>query len=490
MIAQTKVSIDRIKKFIADIAIQIETGEYTWETINPHLKLPSIRITNRLEIKRGDKVAICGSVGSGKSSILCSILGEIPRISGSRIKVYGSKAYAQSAWIQTGTVQDNVLFGKQMDKVFYKDVLDGCALDKDIEMCDNGDLTVIGERGMNLSGGQKQRMQLARAIYSDSDVCLLDDPFSAVDVHTGAHLFKECITRLLRQKTVIYVTHQLEFLNASDLVLVMEEGKVVQCGKYEDLVADPNGELVRQMTTHRKSLSKVMTPRDCNIEVHKPHKMDGTEVTEEKCDSSNNCGKLIDAEETETGRVKWGVYSSFLTSAYKGALIPVILLCQVFFQGLQMGSNYWIAWATETEERVSKEKLVGVFALLSGGSSIFILGRAFLLATVSIETAQRLFLQMINSVFRAQISFFDSTPSSRILNRSSTDQSSVDTDIPYRLAGLAFALIQLMSIIILMSQVAWQVILLFVVAVAISIWYQRTCKDGWGMEVSYPASFL
>lgn len=150
MITQTKVSIDRIKKFIADndqkkmlpnyapevpdIAIQIETGEYTWETINPHLKLPSIRITKRLEIKRGDKVAICGSVGSGKSSILCSILGEIPRISGSRIKIYGSKAYVpQSAWIQTGTVQDNVLFGKQMDKVFYKDVLDGCALDNDIE---------------------------------------------------------------------------------------------------------------------------------------------------------------------------------------------------------------------------------------------------------------------------------------------------------------------------------------------------------------------
>ncbi|MCL7048634.1 hypothetical protein MKW94_014464, partial [Papaver nudicaule] len=491
MIAQTKVSIDRIKKFAADedprqllpndapqvpdISIQIETGEYTWETINPHLKLPSIRITKKLEIKRGDKVAICGSVGSGKSSMLSSILGEIPRISGLRIKVFGSKAYApQSAWIQTGTVQDNILFGKQMNKGFYKDVLDGCALNKDIDMWDNGDLTVIGERGMNLSGGQKQRIQLARAIYSDSDVCLLDDPFSAVDAHTGAHLFKECITRLLREKTVIYVTHQLELFDASDLVLVMEDGKIVQCGKYEDLVTNPGDEFVRQMTAHRKSLSQVTAPYYCNIEVPKPNKMDETEVTEEKPDSFNKCGKLTDdaEEETETGRVKWRVYSYFLTSAYKGALIPVIILCQVLFQGLQMGSNYWIAWATETEERVSKAKLIGVFALLSGGSSVFILGRAFLLATVSIETAHRLFVQMINCVFRAPISFFDSTPSSQILNRSSTDQSSVDMDIPYRLGGLAFALIQLMSIIILMSQVAWQVIFLFVVVVAISIWYQ------------------
>ncbi|OVA17566.1 ABC transporter [Macleaya cordata] len=492
MIAQTKVSIDRIQNFVAkedeqkllpnytpkasNIAIEIETAEYTWETINPKLKKPSIKITEKMEIKKGDKVAVCGSVGSGKSSLLCSILGEIPRTSGDGIKVYGSKAYVpQSAWIQTGTIQDNVLFGKEMERGFYKDVLDGCALNRDIEMWGEGDLSVVGERGINLSGGQKQRIQLARAIYSDSDVYLLDDPFSAVDAHTGAHLFKECLSRLLCQKTVIYVTHQLEFLDASDLVLVMEDGKIVQSGKYEDLIGDPDGELVRQMAAHRKSLNQVTQPQDDNFLACRPHKMDETELAEEKYGNSNNSGKLsesIHEEETESGRVKWRVYSYFVTSAYKGALVPVILLCQILFQGLQMGSNYWIAWATEEEERVSRAKLIGVFALLSGGSSIFILGRAVLLATVAIETAQRLFLGMINSVFRAPISFFDSTPSSRILNRSSTDQSAVDTDIPYRLAGLAFALIQLLSIIILMSQAAWQVILLFLAILAISIWYQ------------------
>ncbi|RVW90888.1 ABC transporter C family member 3 [Vitis vinifera] len=131
-----------------------------------------------------------------------------------------------------------------------------------------------------------------------------------------------------------------------------------------------------------------------------------------------------------------------------------------------MGSNYWIAWATEEEGRVSREQLIGVFSLLSGGSSVFILGRAVLLSTIAIETARHLFSEMIKAVFRAPISFFDSTPSSQILNRSSTDQSTVDTDIPYRLAGLAFALIQLLSIIVLMSQVAWQ--------------------DGWGSKSSNP----
>lgn len=489
MIAQSKVSMNRIQLFIqeedqkklatyptsesSEVSIDIEVGEYAW-TCDENLK-STIKIDERMIIMKGYKVAVCGSVGSGKSSLLCSILGEIPRISGTGSKVYGSKAYVpQSAWIQTGTIRDNVLFGKEINKAFYEDVLEACALDRDIQLWYNGDLSVVGERGMNLSGGQKQRIQLARAIYSESDVYFLDDPFSAVDAHTGAHLFQKCLMQILSQKTVIYVTHQLEFLDASDLVLVMKDGIIVQSGKYEDLIADPNSELVRQMTAHSKSLDQV-NPSQENCFTNKPPQKKKIDLIEENSHDPISNGKLLDGihkEETESGRVKWHVYSTFITSAYKGGLVPVILLCQVLFQGLQMGSNYWIAWATEEEGRVSREQLIGVFSLLSGGSSIFILGRAVLLSTIAIETARHLFSEMIKAVFRAPISFFDSTPSSQILNRSSTDQSTVDTDIPYRLAGLAFALIQLLSIIVLMSQVAWQVFLLFVSILAISIWYQ------------------
>lgn len=278
MIAQTKVSVDRIQDFISEqdkkqmishhpskesnIAVELETGEYAWDTSDHSLEKFKINISEKMKIKKGYKVAICGSVGSGKSSLLCSILGEIPKVSGASIKVYGSKAFVpQSAWIQTGTIRENVLFGKGMNKALYEDVVEGCALTRDIEMWADRDLSVVGERGMNLSGGQKQRIQLARAIYSDSDVYFLDDPFSAVDAHTGAHMFKasklhhtllfstslhchtflhsygsfslvmaliiiiiffwqKCMMQLLGRKTVIYVTHQLEFLDASDLVLV------------------------------------------------------------------------------------------------------------------------------------------------------------------------------------------------------------------------------------------------------------------------------
>ncbi|XP_010250841.1 PREDICTED: putative ABC transporter C family member 15 [Nelumbo nucifera] len=491
-IAQTKVSIDRIQEFIGEeeqkklianhtakashVAIEMEMGEYSWETSSSNLKKPTIKIPEKIKIMKGDKVAICGSVGSGKSSLLCSILGEIPRISGIGIKVYGSKAYVpQSAWIQTGTVRENILFGKEMNRGLYDEVLEGCALNKDIELWVDGDLCVVGERGMNLSGGQKQRIQLARAIYSNSDVYLLDDPFSAVDAHTGAHLFKECLMQLLSRKTVVYVTHQLEFLGASDHVLVLKDGKIVQSGKYKDLIEDPNGELVKQMAAHSQSLSQVNSPQPQSFPTSAPHRRDQNEVTEEKFNEPNKNGKLAERtheEETGSGRVQWQVYSKFVTSAYKGALVPVIILCQVLFQGLQVGSNYWIAWATEKEGRVSTEKLIGMFTMLSGGSSLFILGRAVLLTTVAINTAQRLYLDMITSIFRAPISFFDSTPTSRILNRSSTDQSTVDTDIPYRLAGLAFAVIQLLSIIIIMSHVSWHIFLLFIGIIAISAWYQ------------------
>ncbi|OQU86955.1 putative ABC transporter C family member 15 isoform X3 [Sorghum bicolor] len=493
MVTQTKVSLDRIEEFIKEdhhtkpsiycsrsstekqsVAgiVEIGAGEYSWEATDNSLKNTkfTLKIDRKVDIMKGHKVAVCGPVGSGKSSLLCAIMGEIPRVSGAKTMVVGSRAYVpQSAWIQTGTIQDNVLFGKAMDKARYDEVLQGCALNKDVELWASGDMTVVGERGMNLSGGQKQRIQLSRALYSDADVYLLDDPFSAVDAHTGAHLFKECLMSQMSSKTVIYVTHQLEFLRDADLVLVMKDGRIVQSGKYDNLIADKDGEFSKQMDAHNKSLSQVNPAKVQGLGTNKIYKKQ-MELTEIEPDHTV-LGRESE-EERESGRVKWGIYRKFVTSAYRGALIPVILACQVLFQSLQICSNYWIAWASERKELVSREKMIGIFVLLSAGSSVFILGRAFVLSAIAIETAQQLFLGMIKNIFRAPINFFDSTPSSRILNRASTDQSTVDIDIPYRLAGLIFALIQLLSIIFIMSQIAWPILFLFIVIVSISTCYQ------------------
>jgi len=203
MIAQTKVSLDRIALFIrlddlqsdiveklptgsSDTAIEIIDGSFSWELSSPN---PTLKDIN-LKVQNGMRVAVCGTVGSGKSSLLSCILGEVPKISGT-IKLCGTKAYvAQSPWIQSGKIEENVLFGKEMDREKYESILEACSLKKDLEILSFGDQTVIGERGINLSGGQKQRIQIARALYQDADIYLFDDPFSAVDAHTGSHLFK------------------------------------------------------------------------------------------------------------------------------------------------------------------------------------------------------------------------------------------------------------------------------------------------------------
>ncbi|KAJ8439179.1 hypothetical protein Cgig2_027105 [Carnegiea gigantea] len=504
------IATDKHKRFSArsqsrpsDIAIDVDLGEYSCGTSDPNSQKSTIRINTQFKIKKGSKIAVCGPVGSGKSSLICSILGEIPRISGKEIKVFGTKAYVpQTAWIQTGTVRDNVLFGKDMDTAFYEEVIEACALSKDLEMWVGGDMCVVGERGITLSGGQKQRIQLARAIYSDADVYFLDDPFSAVDAHTCSHLFKasnltslfyppnkSCLLEMLSGKTVVFITHQLEFLGLSDLVLVMKDGNVVQSGRFEDLVKDVDGELARQMNARQKSLTHVNNFSASQAEHEKklsPCSVLQYNIPEKTTSNEDKMGAR--------GRVHWHIYSSFVTAAYGGALVPIILLCQILFQGLQMGSSYWIAWATEEEGRVGKTQLLGYFVLLSGASCLFILGRTIFLSTIAIETAQQLFMNMIRAVFRAPLSFFDFTPSSRVLSRfswllnylfnvpvssscvllmqCSTDQSTVDTDIPYRLAGLVFALIQLLSIVLLMCHVAWQVFLIFIVVIAISLMYQ------------------
>jgi ATP-binding cassette subfamily C (CFTR/MRP) protein 2 len=203
MAVQTKVSLDRIALFVglddlqsnvierlprgsSDTAIEIIDGNFSWDLSSSN---PTLKDIN-LKVQHGMRVAVCGTVGSGKSSLLSCILGEVPAISGT-VKLCGTKAYvAQSPWIQSGKIEENILFGKEMVIEKYEKVLEACSLKKDLEILPFGDQTVIGERGINLSGGQKQRIQIARSLYQDADIYLFDDPFSAVDAHTGSHLFK------------------------------------------------------------------------------------------------------------------------------------------------------------------------------------------------------------------------------------------------------------------------------------------------------------
>ncbi|KAL8107245.1 ABC transporter C family member 3-like isoform X2 [Apium graveolens] len=502
VMVQTKVSLDRIASFLcledlqtdiiemfergsSNIAVEIVSGIFSWDVCSPN---PTLKDIN-LRVSHGMRVAVCGMVGSGKSSLLSCILGEVPKISGV-IKMSGTKAYvAQTPWIQSGTIVDNILFGKEMDRVWYEKVLEACCLKPDLEILSFGDQTVIGERGINLSGGQKQRIQIARALYQDADIYLFDDPFSAVDAHTGSKLFKECLLGLLESKTVIYVTHQVEFLPAADLILVMKDGRITQSGKYVKLL-DSGNDFIELVGAHKTALSALDSvdagPASKSSYLGENSSTGSFEASEQTVDVQSaeppdeivgSKGQLVNEEEREKGRVGFLVYWKYVTTAYRGALIPVILLSQVLFQVLQIGSNYWMAWATPVSRSVAApvkvSTLIIVYVALAIGSSFCILGRSLSLAIAGYKTATLLFYKMHACIFRAPMSFFDSTPSGRIINRASTDQSTIDLDMPNQVGTFAFSVIQLLGIIAVMSQVAWQVFLIFVPVIAICIWLQQ-----------------
>lgn len=518
MMAQTKVSLDRISGFlqeeelqedativlprgITNMAIEIKNGEFCWDPTSSKLTLSGIQ----MKVERGMRVAVCGMVGSGKSSFLSCILGEIPKISG-EVRICGSAAYvSQSAWIQSGNIEENILFGSPMDRAKYKKVLHACSLKKDLELFSHGDQTIIGDRGINLSGGQKQRVQLARALYQDADIYLLDDPFSAVDAHTGSELFKEYIMTALATKTVIFVTHQVEFLPAADMILVLKGGHIIQAGKYDDLL-QAGTDFKTLVSAHHEAIEamdipshssedsdEIMPPNGSvvlkcdtqanNIENLAKEVQEGVSTSDQKAIKEKKKAKrarkkqLVQEEERERGRVSMKIYLSYMAAAYKGLLIPLIILAQALFQVLQIASNWWMAWANPQTEgglpKTSPMVLLGVFMALAFGSSCFIFVRAVLVATFGLEAAQKLFVKMLRSVFRAPMSFFDSTPAGRILNRVSIDQSVVDLDIPFRLGGFASTTIQLLGIVGVMTKVTWQVLLLVIPMAIACLWMQK-----------------
>ncbi|CAB3245308.1 unnamed protein product [Arctia plantaginis] len=214
-----------------EIIIKFEDASTKWLRSSDKDDVANLNLT----IYGGCLTTVIGSVGSGKSTLLHMVLSELPCSNG-RLQVNGSVSYAcQDPWLFVGSVRQNILFGQSFQKARYMEVCRVCALERDISLFPHGDKTVVGERGVSLSGGQRARINLARAVYKEADIYLLDDPLSAVDTEVAKHIFDRCIKKYLVKKTVVLVTHQLQFIKMVDQVVIMDKGKIVDVGAFDEL---------------------------------------------------------------------------------------------------------------------------------------------------------------------------------------------------------------------------------------------------------------
>ncbi|KAB2055121.1 hypothetical protein ES319_A11G014300v1 [Gossypium barbadense] len=391
-----------------DLSISIKSGEFSWEENSSKPNLRNIT----LEIRMGEKVAICGEVGSGKSTLLATILGEVPNVQVSHIASF--------------------------HLLFLAETLERRSLVKDLQ-----------------SFPMKQRIQLARALYQDADIYLLDDPFSAVDAHTATSLFNEYVMEALSRKAVLLVTHQVDFLPAFDSVLDLVNAHKETAGYGRAVKA-------------RSSVSNGTSTR----EIKKSYV--------EKLFIQSKGGQLIKQEEREKGDTGLKPYIQYLNQNKGFLLFSVSVLTHILFMGGQILQNSWMA-AKVDSPNVSTLKLIEVYLVICVFSTLFLLFRSLSIVTLGISSSKSLFSQLLNSLFRVPMSFYDSTPLGRILSRVSSDLSNVDIDIPFSLIFTIAATVNTCSNLVVLAVVTWQVLFVSIpiinAAIRLEKYYFSTTKD-------------
>ncbi|XP_071497740.1 ATP-binding cassette sub-family C member 5-like [Diadema antillarum] len=440
--------------------------------IHPRKKVTEDKISRVLfdinfGLEKGKLTGVCGSVGAGKTSLISAILGQMHNVEGDNC-IQGTFAYAaQEAWIFNATVKNNILFGMPFDEDKYDRVITACSLKPDLAILPMGDQTEIGERGINMSGGQKQRISLARALYADRDIYLLDDPLSAVDAHVGLHIFTHCINGALKGKTVLFVTHQLQYLKDCDIVMTMMDGRIVERGHHDDLMAVDGvyANLIR--TFHSKQEGEEADLENIEADEKMPEQDKETmgerreralsqlssrsrtssfisEVAEPEVEQSPTTdGQLISSEERSNASVGWGTYATYLKSMGGYHMGLLVLFCFILMFGSitlnNMYLSYWLNQGngTDPDGDIGLNPDVERYQLIYGLSLIVIMlfgaFKSLVFMKVTLKAASHMHDTVFVNVFRSPMSFFDTTPTGRILNRFSKDLDEVDVLLPFNL---------------------------------------------------------
>jgi len=383
----------------------------------------------------------------------------------------------QESWVKAASIKDNILFGSKMNHDLYKKVIDACALTADLELLPYGDETLVGESGVCLSGGQKARLALARACYAmDKEIFLLDDPFSAVDAHVASHINTNCINDLLSSKTRIICTHHYKYLTNADLVLVFDNGVIVEAGKGEEIIANLPNYIKMFKLNGEKSDSDDME----NSNVEKIKKEISKEDLKEKLEEKEI--QRQDEEEKEHGIISLKVYKYYCLSI--GIFLCVLTLISLsLMQASKNLTDFWLSYWTQhhsslnsthrtliinpstihiyTTKPFSNDKYLDsdiqdndstfffmVYGILCGSNSLFTLFRAFLFAYSGILAGKSIHNCLVNSLSQSQLKFFNVTPRGRILNRLSTDMYAVDDSLPFILNIFLASLFGLLGVLV------------------------------------------
>ncbi|GAA5907850.1 hypothetical protein JCM8208_001962 [Rhodotorula glutinis] len=439
------------------LALKVEDADFEWETSAPpvvdvgkakgankdknkdeekvgekaglveKVDLPSRLEGINLEVPKGHLTCIVGSVGSGKSSLLQGCIGEMRRTRGT-VTFGGSIGYcAQQAWIMNGTVRSNVLFGRDFDEHRYWEVIRAASLLADLDQLPAGDMTEIGEKGITLSGGQRQRVSIARTLYYDADIILLDDPLSAVDAHVGAAIFENAIQGLLASKTRILVTHGLQYLPQADSVIVMENGRIVEQGTYAELVQSGSS---FSRFAEEYGVAAVSTTDGDGAELEGKVDDVGEKVDEKEKGKGGAAGRpLMQKEEQMTGSVGLATWKTYAKAANGWLTLPFVfggLILMAASQDELLAVAFALTWWQQSTFPLSDGAYIGLYAGLSIGSAVFTFGLGVATVFFGTTAARNLHHMALDKVARAPSSFYDTTPLGRIMNRFSKDTDSID----------------------------------------------------------------
>ncbi|KYM76972.1 hypothetical protein ALC53_12582 [Atta colombica] len=421
-LVQALVCIRRLRSFMLHDEITKTRQNLIYQTVTDSYALSMTNVNAKWH---GD--------GSGKSSLLQAILQELPLTSGS-IECHGRINYvSQQPWIFASSVKQNVLFGQTMDKSRYDEVIRVCQMESDINSFPHGDRTIVGERGMNLSGGQRARINLARAIYKDADIYLLDDPLSAVDSHVSRCLVDKCIFGYLKEKTRILVTHQLQYLQLADQIIVMNNGSIEQKGTFDQLQALGHDfmKLVKAADTKDKEIERRQSEMQRQISLKIETKDHGNILP-------------IDTKETlAKGHISRKTLFAYFKASKSPIMITLMMLIFLANQVVSGGSDYFVAfwvnvessswhemgnstWDFQWEGPLSRDFMLYIYTAMIAAIILLWQFQTIVYFNVCMWSSINLHSAMFRSILRATMYFYSTNPAGRILNRFARDINIVD----------------------------------------------------------------